>query len=647
MILPDYDKSKVKALFDVQTQQLLPSAEKMRKLVKILTHTYRNQFIWVQELISNAVDSHLEAGVDRVARAKVQRKKDFLEVTISDFGVGLSPDRAKMTYTFLESTKEHTNDQIGGFGMGSKSPLAYTDSFLVESVHDNTRYVYLVALVDGFLTLSLLSEMPDQAINQTHVTVFVKHEDSYRLKNAFFSDCTYFTNVHFDWPEVSVLNHKKITYTPEFTINSRESELHLTIGPVKYPINFQMIPELEKYRNVGIGLPFEIGELTPLPTREDVEYTREAIQVIKDKAAKAIRILYRKLRENQVRTSDPYEFSKVRSEYVDIVEIGETKLSLSSFPGSYYHKFKVGDFYNVGQRSFSLTFNEYFQIREIDQYGYTHKIDYLGTFSGGEVFITNTTNSRKRNAYLFSKGVRYILRERHLTHRLNVKQRDYWRTIFPEITTVTIPTDYKAPVAPRESKPAASKPQGIHAITSWSGGQYYTLTEIANKAKTQKVVVFNKKDGDHVASQVRGENSRFFAMRVSPKNYKLLIELGYEDGNEFYSKLKERVKIREDREKLQYYYSYYRRISTLPAPLRDYFTRKVDARMEELGLETVTVSWRSVRLPYNLSPYDSYLTALISDLDDIPSALKENLDFDLYMKHFLRKVYKPYTNERN
>ncbi len=44
----------------------------------------------------------------------------------------MSPDRfAKVYMQYLKSTKDKTNGQIGYWGLGSKSPLSYTDHFYI------------------------------------------------------------------------------------------------------------------------------------------------------------------------------------------------------------------------------------------------------------------------------------------------------------------------------------------------------------------------------------------------------------------------------------------------------------------------------------------------------------------------------------
>ena len=91
----------------------------------------------VRELGCNAYDSHVEAGKEDVPF--LVHVPNTLEpwYATTDFGVGLSEQQVMNLYTtYFESTKQESNDLIGGLGIGSKSPFAYTDQFTVVSTYD-------------------------------------------------------------------------------------------------------------------------------------------------------------------------------------------------------------------------------------------------------------------------------------------------------------------------------------------------------------------------------------------------------------------------------------------------------------------------------------------------------------------------------
>ena len=90
---------------------------------------------WVREIYSNAVDAH----------ARVNNTKDAIDITIEpkdhhymfivrDYGASMNKDQIANIYTKMgKSDKKQGNTEMGGWGLGAKSPLAYTDHFWIET----------------------------------------------------------------------------------------------------------------------------------------------------------------------------------------------------------------------------------------------------------------------------------------------------------------------------------------------------------------------------------------------------------------------------------------------------------------------------------------------------------------------------------
>jgi hypothetical protein len=114
-----------------------------------------------REILINAIDAHIEAGVSRPVQ--VTLPTSWSETfSIRDFGRGLTRDQFMSIYMdYGESTRSGDNERHGGLGLGSKSPLAYTDSFTVVSYNGGEASTYLVYYDDeGFPTRSFLSATP-------------------------------------------------------------------------------------------------------------------------------------------------------------------------------------------------------------------------------------------------------------------------------------------------------------------------------------------------------------------------------------------------------------------------------------------------------------------------------------------------------
>ena len=94
----------------------------------------------IREVTSNCFDSHVEAEVDSYKNPVVVEIKDEMTgkfITFHDKGVGMCPDRVEnILGRYFKSTKRKSNRLIGGYGLGAKTPLAYTESFFVETVSE-------------------------------------------------------------------------------------------------------------------------------------------------------------------------------------------------------------------------------------------------------------------------------------------------------------------------------------------------------------------------------------------------------------------------------------------------------------------------------------------------------------------------------
>ena len=83
----------------------------------------------VREICCNAVDGHIANG--NVAPFSVHLPDAFEPwFSVRDYGIGLSPNAIETVFTkYFESTKDQSNEMIGSFGLGAKSPFSYSDNF--------------------------------------------------------------------------------------------------------------------------------------------------------------------------------------------------------------------------------------------------------------------------------------------------------------------------------------------------------------------------------------------------------------------------------------------------------------------------------------------------------------------------------------
>jgi hypothetical protein len=94
-----------------------------------------------REVLCNLWDAHIDAG--KVDIAGLVRISSDNILTFRDYGKGIAPENMGAVYgTYGASTKKNDSKSTGGFGLGCKSPFAYTDSFRVTSYHNGTMTVY-------------------------------------------------------------------------------------------------------------------------------------------------------------------------------------------------------------------------------------------------------------------------------------------------------------------------------------------------------------------------------------------------------------------------------------------------------------------------------------------------------------------------
>lgn len=133
------------------TQFQIAASAKAFQILSSAIYTKKEEAI-IRELLANAADAHVAAG--RADTPIQLHMPTHLEpwLEIKDFGTGLSDAQIYSLYTtYFGSDKTGTNDLIGGFGLGSKSPLCYTDQFSVQSRHGDTIAYWSIFIDDAGL----------------------------------------------------------------------------------------------------------------------------------------------------------------------------------------------------------------------------------------------------------------------------------------------------------------------------------------------------------------------------------------------------------------------------------------------------------------------------------------------------------------
>lgn len=274
--------------FGVITESKI-NADKLEKLFGILSGIYKNiHASIVREYVSNAWDANKMAGrEDKPVMVYLNESPD-MKLIIQDFGNGMSPETMTTIYfNYLDSTKEESNDVIGCFGIGSKSALAYTHTFYIDTIFEGVKYKYIFSKQsNGIPAGELLTQEFTTEESGTTITIPVKsYEDLKAFKAAIDTQLMYFPNVFIKSDCFWISNDHKLYEGKSFIYRTgcEIEQLHMCIGNVYYPIDFIELG-IDTIK-MPVAIKFQIGDLIPTPSRENIVYSKKSIKKVIDKIA--------------------------------------------------------------------------------------------------------------------------------------------------------------------------------------------------------------------------------------------------------------------------------------------------------------------------------------------------------------------------
>lgn len=249
----------------------------------------------VRELTCNGRDGQVFA--NNTEQPMVMHLPNSLEPwwSIRDYGTGLSHEQVMSMYvTYGMSTKGDSNDFIGAMGIGSKSPLSYTDSFMVTSYQDGTVRKYNIFMEGGIPKVSKMLESPTEEANGLEVMLQVRVED-YR---TFADEAELFLKL---FPnnvavkgrlidtEVSIDYHEGYQVT-----NDYPRGIYALMGGVAYRIADSYKSRIDGMDYVQtMILPFEIGELSVAASRETLSLDDKTVAAL-DKRVEFLNVTIKK-----------------------------------------------------------------------------------------------------------------------------------------------------------------------------------------------------------------------------------------------------------------------------------------------------------------------------------------------------------------
>jgi hypothetical protein len=269
------------------------------------SNLYKNKPLAViREITCNAADAHKLTGA-KLSDIRVQIPSwSNPQFVVRDFGPGLShPDVLSLYTTYFRSTKDQSNDAIGGFGLGSKSPFAVSDQFTVKSWHGGRVRTYVMYKQDGLPRVNTISdESTSSNLTGLEVSVAVKSQDVGEFQSQarqFFSwwpELPTFTGnqfevgtLAFDPEEVYIKSSKEINGIPEWAILKNGAHPTVFMGLVPYALDAGNVTglsdaEAKLLAAPGLFLNMPIGSLSISPSREALSYDAATMATLRTKA---------------------------------------------------------------------------------------------------------------------------------------------------------------------------------------------------------------------------------------------------------------------------------------------------------------------------------------------------------------------------
>ena len=277
------------------------------KMFRVLSDTmYMNKIgSIVREISCNAMDAHIEVGTPDLPFTIHLPNAIEPWFAVKDQGTGLSdPDIRVLYSTYGESTKDHSNDVTGAFGLGSKTPFAYTDQFTITSIYGHIKRIYVAVINDsGLPVLNLQSEEKTTEHSGLEVLMAVSNDDFTTFRDEVLNQLKFFrikpelTNNMSQVEFEDIVNNEHITYQNEdITIFSGKyhqdpiEDLFFVQGGVGYPVDVDELKGISKEvkefaeainsQHAFVTVP--IGTIGVTANREGISYEPATIKSIID-----------------------------------------------------------------------------------------------------------------------------------------------------------------------------------------------------------------------------------------------------------------------------------------------------------------------------------------------------------------------------
>lgn len=455
----------------------------------------------IREIASNCFDAHVEGGTDSVKNPVIVRINEEQltggkSISFIDNGIGMSPDRVLNIYgTYFESTKNETNDQIGGFGIGGKTPLAYTNSFFVITKHNGIKYSYNIFKGKDSPMIQLLAQESTTDHSGTEIKIEIKAGDLNEFERKTLRQLYYFENIIFEgFSDAHITNDYTITKGKTFQYRGTDynSKMHVCLGKVAYPIDYDVMDLNPNDYNYPVAINIGIGELDGTGvnmSREQLQYEGNNIKIIKKKmeAAKVEMMEMLSKQYDNVQTIQDYYATINNLGYLYIDEDRSIYLSNVSASDVDFPNFKYNDL-KMPKEDDLIT--EFYQTKRYGKnestryWSRTYKSTFESMKERDDIFFVDNEFKRivLKQSYLQWKSDRFFV---HTPNRFTDIGMDALKKYLGLTTTKEIPLTKKEITAKEKAKKKAEDNNEYYSM----GDLFRTKTiNVIPKAKGEKLI---------------------------------------------------------------------------------------------------------------------------------------------------------------
>lgn len=223
----------VSTISNAQSNLMTVDPDKAAKVAAMLVNNYTSYVTPVREIIINGLeavedqedghvevefDSQLEDATTVFSNYDINGEGDYI-INITDNGCGMSHDFAKNKFVHLTaSSKDNSDDSIGGFGIGAKAVASISHHTVFRTVQDGIATVIVFGMSDKGATTSVSDPMEVDEPNGTKVSIHVDQD-------TFYSITSDIEDQFLDWIDPETPLTVSSSYGKDFQVGKKSQDV--------------------------------------------------------------------------------------------------------------------------------------------------------------------------------------------------------------------------------------------------------------------------------------------------------------------------------------------------------------------------------------------------------------------------------------